>query len=322
MRQLENEQTTPETEVSQGLTEEQAVSQMLGRWAEKETPKAEEETPQEQVEETTAQVEEESEQEEVPGEVEIDVAGEKFKVPTAHAELAKRIEAKAKEVEAGATRKFQEAADLRKATEAEAQAVKQLRQFAERHSDLLADHKMVANRMQALEKINLNEVDTDTLTRLNAEFIQLQAARGRIENALRDNAGQMAGEEQKAMAARIEHANKVLSTRIKDWGPDRQKQLAEYAVSKGAPQQALSGITEAWMIEILDDAAYGHSMRQAKPQVTKKVADTPQTTVKPTGAVKTNAQIKADIAMSRVKKTGSIEDAANAFLARAQMRKR
>lgn len=326
------ESTTPETEVT-SLTEDQAVQEMLGRWGKKEKSEPElkeqgaaeedQEEPKLEQPQGDAAAEEETEAEEVAdSEIEIDVAGEKFKVPASQSELAKRIEAKAKEVEAGATRKFQEAADLRKAVETERESVTQLRKFAEANADLLADHRMVAKRLQTLENINVNELDTDTLTRLNAEYNQLQAARGRIENQIRDNGAKMAQEEQKAFNARRELSEKSLSAKIKGWGPDHAKKLAEYAVAKGAPAQALNGITEAWMVEILDDAAYGHQMRQAKPAIEKRVAQAPAKTLSPGTGAKPSAQVKADAAMKQVRKTGSVQDAAAAFLARANLRKR
>jgi hypothetical protein len=328
---MENESTTPGTEVV-GLTEDQAVQEMLGRWGKKEKsePEPKEQATEEDQEQPTleqpqgdATAEEEPETEEVAdSDVEIDVAGEKFKVPASQSELAKRIEAKAKEVEAGATRKFQEAADLRKAVETEREAVTQLRKFAEANADLLADHRMVAKRLQTLENINVNELDTDTLTRLNAEYNQLQAARGRIELQIRENGGKMAQEEQKAFQARRELSEKALSAKIKGWGPDHAKKLAEYAIAKGAPPQALNGITDAWMVEILDDAAYGHQMRQAKPGIEKRVAQAPAKTLSPNSGTKPSAQLKADAAMKQVRKTGSVQDAAAAFLARANLRKR
>lgn len=320
-----DEQTTPETEVSNGLTEDQAVQEMLGRWGKKTEQTEAEETPQEeetqQAQATAGETESQEESAEDDGEIEIDVAGEKFKIPKAVAETAQKIQAKAKEVEAGATRKFQEAADLRKATEAEAQAVTQLRRLAEANADLLADHRMVVKRLEALQNIDINNTDVETLSRLNAEFNQLSLAKQRIEGALRDSHQNMTVEEGKALQARQELANKQLAAEIKDWSPEYAKKLAEYAKSRGAPEQALAGIYDAWVIRILDDAAYGRAMREAKPQVEKRVAEA-QKTLKPNGATKSNAQIKADIAVSRAKKTGSMDDAVTALLARAQQKRR
>ena len=79
-----NMQTTPETEVSAGMTEDQAAEEMLKRWGNEEEspePEAEEQAEEEQPQ-GDADSEEESEDEgEESDEVEIDVGGEKFKLP-------------------------------------------------------------------------------------------------------------------------------------------------------------------------------------------------------------------------------------------------
>lgn len=330
-------EATPGTEAQQSLTEEQAVSELLSRWnkpkpgeetsAEEEEPEStgtEEETEEGQQLQSDAPTEEEPEEpEESAGETEIDVAGEKFKVPAAFAEIATRIQAKAKEVEAGSTRKFQEAADLRKAAEVQVQSAKQLHHIAQSQAELLGDHAMVSRRLQQLEGININSIEPDALSRLNAEYNQLTAAKTRIEGQYGQNLRQMQEEESKAIAARREHAEKLLSTHIKGWSADHAKKLSEYALSKGAPADVLRGISDAWMVQILDDAAYGHAMRQAKPQAIKRVEKAPQT-LKPgaAGTQKSAGQAKAADAMARAKKTGSVEDAAMAFLARSASRKR
>src|SRR5687768_12713235 len=123
-------EATPETEGSQGLTEDQGVSKLLEKWSAKEkAPQSPQEKPEQTAEtppeeeteveqpEGQTQTEETPEEEPAAGEIEIDVGGAKFKAPAAVAETFRQVEAKVKEIEAGATRKFQEASDLRKAVE-------------------------------------------------------------------------------------------------------------------------------------------------------------------------------------------------------------
>jgi hypothetical protein len=323
---------TPETEAQGGLTEDQAVSELLNRWGatEKEPPQNSETeaAPAEtEAEQPKGHAEAEEEAEEAPeaeGEVEIDVAGEKFKFPKASEELIRRVEAKAKEVEAGATRKFQEAADLRKAADVQTQTAKQLQHIAETQADLLADHRMVARRMQQLETIDLSALDNNdpgALARLSLEFNQLQAAKSRIEGQYQQNLRTMQDEETKAFQAKREHVEKHASTRIKGWGPEHWKKLSDYAVSKGVPPPNLQGITEPWMVDILDDAAFGHAMRQAKPHQLKRV-ETTQKTLKPgaAGNPKSAANLTIANATTRLNKTGKVDDAASLLLARMQAR--
>jgi len=320
---VEIQTDTPETAV-QGLTEQQATDELLKRWSPKEPAEKGEAEPEatEEVEqpEGDAETTEEATEEAEPGEVEIDVAGEKFKFPAAVTETVKRIEAKAKEVEAGATRKFQEAADLRKAAEVQTKAVAELQKVAHANAGLLGDHAMVSRRLAQLEAIDIATTDAETLTRLNAEYNQLQAAQRRITEQYQNNVGLMREEEGKAARAKQEHSERLLSAHIKGWGPEKQKALAEYAMSRGAPAEALKQITDAWMVEILDDAAYGRQMRESKQNLSKRVQETPKT-LKPSGT-KTQTLQKAEAAVLKAKKSGSVDDAVMALLARSNAKRR
>lgn len=322
---------TPETE-AQGFTEQQAVAELFARYeakkepAKKEAADSSEEAPVEtEAEQPEGDVQAEAETEDAPedeGEIEIDVAGEKFnfskKNPVSE-ELIRRVAAKAKEVEAGSTRRFQEAADLRKAADTQRQSVDQMLRIAQAQADVLADHAMVSRRLQAIEQININELDSESLHRLTLEAHQLNAAKTRIEGKFHQNLQNMQEEDNKAFQAKREHLEKTVAARVKGWSPDHWTKLAEYAVSKGVPPPNLQGITEPWMVEILDDAAYGHAMRQAKPQQLKRVATVSQT-LKPgaSGTQKSAANLKIASADAKFKKTGKVDDAASLLWAKMQ----
>lgn len=330
-----NQVDTPATEVQHGITEDQAVEQLLEKWTkveekpskpakvEQPEPESEEAEPEAKQSKDDAEPEEATEDDESDGEIELDVAGEKFKVPKAFEEVAVRMQAKAKEVEAGATRKFQEAADARKAAEAQIETARQLQKLAEANADLIGDNSMVARRLRQLESINIQETDTDTLARLNAEYNQLTAAQKRIAETYQANVAKQRDEEGKAQAAKREHAEKQLTADIKGWGPDYAKRLAEYAVSRGAPAEALKGINEAWMVKILDDAAYGRQMRDAKPQLEKRVTEA-QKTLKPGASGQTKSAVSAKVQeiAAKAKKSGRVDDAAALLLARMAQRRK
>lgn len=315
------ETTTPATEVAQPLDEQGAVNELLRRWTkpEAEAPAAPAETEPEQA---AADAQEPEEAAATPAEVEeadfeFDVGGAKFKLPKALEETLKPISAKVKEIEAGATRRFQEAAEERKAVAAEKAAVAQMRKIAETQADLLTDHRSVVRRMQTLESVDIQSTDSDTLARYNAEYTQLNAAKQRIEAAYHQGVQSLQEQEKTALRARQEHAERVISQRIKGWGPDKQKELAEYAVSRGAPVEALEGITEPWMVEILEDAAYGRKMREHRTTVEKRVVQT-QPTLRPGAAsAQPRAEAKVQEAMDRLKKSGRPDDAVAALLARS-----
>jgi hypothetical protein len=334
-----NEVDTPQNEeVQSGITEEQAVGQLLEKWnkaeeARKPAAKAKEpvETEDEPEAETTepeqskddAEAEEETADEESSGgEVEIDVAGEKFAVPKAFEGIAKRIQAKAKEVEAGATRKFQDAADLRKTADTQIEVATQLQLIAEANAELLGDHSMVTRRLRQLEGINIQETDTDTLARLNAEYNQLTAAQKRIAETYQRNIAAQKDQLDKSFTAKRDYAEKQLAAKLKGWGPEYAKKLAEYAASKGFTPKELGEISDARWVEVFDDAAYGRQQRDSKPQIEKRVAEAAKTLRPGAGNSKSAGVAKAEQALAKAKKSGTVEDAAMAWLARSAQRKR
>lgn len=327
--------TTPEhQEVEGGITEEQAVQQMMSKWVPKEDdvledapePEAEEEAQAEQTDEVDAQADDESEEEgDESGDTEIDVGGEKFKIPAALAEQAKRIEAKVKEIEAGTTRKFQEAAELRKSAEARIQAAENLQKIAHEQSDLIADHKMVERRLQALERIDVNalaETDPVQLTKINAEYNQLQAAKQRIENQYRQTVQQSQELTTKQQAERMQALNEFAKKSIKGWSPEYSNKLMDFSVNTlGFSPDALRASINESLMKAIDLAYQGHKVRTADPKA-KQIVSTK--TLKPGSAAQanTNAQMQAEKARQRLKKTGNVDDAVMALLARSNTRKR
>lgn len=329
-----SEATTPgQPEVSQGITEEAAASELLKRWGVGDTQEQEEETQaqaddqpqgddQEQKSTDEGKADESDAQSE---EIEIDVAGEKFKLPPALAEQAKRIEAKAKEVEAGATRKFQEAADLRKFAEAQVESAKKLQEIATQNAEIIADHKNVTRRMQQIEQMDFNslaENDPIALTKLNAEYMQLQAAKQRIEGAYQEATAKMQTESQAQMQQRFTHLQEYAQKNIKGWSDDYSKTLMEFSVNQlGADPEMLRNVMSEPVIKALDLAYRGWKISQTDPKQKQVVATK---TLKPgaNGQMKSNAVQAVEKTQQKLKKSGSVDDAAALLLARSNVRKR
>lgn len=324
-----------EGEVATGMTEDQAASALLKQWgatdedASTDADDEADESNDEQADEAIDSEDDDSdEQADESGDIEIDVAGEKFKLPPAVAEQAKRIEAKAKEVEAGATRKFQEAADLRKAAELTATQATQQQHFNQAQTQLLGDHALVMRRMQLIEQMDMGalaESDPVQLTRINAEYNQLRTAKERIEGAYGRAQHLFGQDQQKVKEQRYQAAADFAKANIKDWATDGGKRLAAYAMGRGlAPADVENLLSQdPRLVLILDDAAYGARVRGAKPDQNKRVAAANKT-LKPGagGQSKTNATSNADKAKARLAKTGSVNDAALALLARSNAKRK
>lgn len=324
--------TTPETqEVASGFTEEEAASAMLAKWAkpdDKEQPaevEPEEEPQAEQTEEVDAQADEEPDEtaEESDDSEEIDVGGEKFKAPAAWKTEAKRLEAKVKEIEAGTTRKFQEAAELRKSAETQIQNAEQLQRIAHEQSDLLADHKMVTRRLAVLERIDINALgDSDPvqLGKINAEYNQLQSAKQRIESQYQQSVQESQKKQTENHQAKVVALSEFAKRNIKGWSADYSNKLMEFSVNTlGFDAGALRTTLNEPLMKAIDLAYQGHKVRTADPKA--KLAQ--PKTLKPGGvAQKATAHQTVDKARQRLKGSGTVEDAAMLLLARSNVRKR
>jgi hypothetical protein len=312
------------------MSEEAAASEILKRMGVGSEPPADgdaEGDPQEpesdeDAPETDGEPEEDPEESE---DVEIDVAGEKYKLPAKVAEQAKTIEAKVKEIEAGATRKFQEAAELRKVAEAQTEHARQIAQLSQAEVDLLADQRTVERRLQQLLSLDtsaLYESDPAQLARLTAEAQQLQFAKQRIDAQLsqtREHSKAKAGE---AETVRMTYLGEWAKKNVKGWSEDYSQTLLEFSVKElGADPQALRGVMSEPVLRALDLAYRGWKVQTTDPK-TKQVVATK--TLKPgaTGQTKTSAQQTADTANRRFAQTKKVDDAAALILARMNARKR
>lgn len=309
-----------------GYTEEQAAEELLKRWTKDKPESDKQDNPEESTDTPETESVDEGEEPQEDEDTEIDVAGEKFKLPKHLKEQAERIQAKAKEVEAGATRKFQESAEARKLAEAHFKQAEKLHEVVSAHADIFADYKAVNNRLAQLAKVDANalsQADPVALTRLNAEFNQLQLARGQIENALRNAAGNMEKVRSEAQKAKIAEIADFATKNIKGWSDDYSNKLLDYVVNDiGAPPEEIQGNMSKWLVKLIDKAYRGDAVQSAKPW--EKKATGKQSTLTPgaSGRPQGSAQKAFETAQTRLKKTGSLEDAAVALLARSKLRKR
>lgn len=320
-----NMQTTPETEVSAGMTEDQAAEEMLKRWGNEEEPaepEAEEQAEDEQPQGDADPEAESQDEGEESDEVEIDVGGEKFKLPPVFAEQAKKLEAKVKEIEAGATKRFQEAAETRKVAESQLEAAKVIGKLSEQQADLLTDHKLVERRLKTLESIDASQLDGEQLARLNHEYNQLNSAKTRIEQAYQEVTIKSTQEQARQHEARLANLNEYAKKNVKGWSADYSQTLLDFATKElgASPDFIRQNVSEV-VIKALDLAYQGWKVRSADPKA-KQVQSTK--TLKPgsNAGIKTNAAVNADKAFQRLKSSGRPEDAAAAILARSNVKRR
>lgn len=325
------QETTPGfQEVEGGISEDAAASEILKRMGVGSEPPAEVDEPEQTEDEQPegdAQSEEEPEDTETEEseEVEIDVAGEKIKLPAQAAEVARKVEAKVKEIEAGATRKFQEAAETRKLADAQLEQAKAIAQVSEQELELLSNQRAVNARLQQILSIDSNalaETDPVQLTRLNAELMRLQAASQQIDAAIQQTRHTRKQKEGEAMSARLNHLGEWSKKNIPGWSDDYSQTLLEFSVKElGADADALRNVMSEPVLKALHLAYKGWKVQTTDPKA-KQV--TTAKTVRPggTGQSKTSGQEAVEKANRRFGQTKKVDDAAAAILARMSAKRR
>ncbi len=332
----EQQAATPaQPEVAYNTTQD-AAEALLARWSSKsETPAtgdaSESEAPEqdereqpdaEQPDEGTAEAADESEAQ--VEDIELDVAGEKFKLPKALQEQAERIQRKVKDLESGTRRKFDEAAEIRKAVEAERENVQKLNQFAAQHTDLLADMRSVTREIDSLNRLDWNSLsDSDPVTAQKhmARLMQLQHMQQQIGVQLQQAAGAMNAQQQQLRAQRAQQGQERLTKLIPNLSDATKQELAQYIAQRDLTPEGKEALWDPEVVAAFHDAKRYREMMAAKPA--DKRAVPAQTTLRPgkAAAPSTSAKQEYEKARKDAFKTGSTESIAAAILARARYKR-
>jgi hypothetical protein len=336
---LEQQQTTPAMpEVSTGLTTEQAAQSLLARWnsrqqsadaddSESEAPEATddgEEPRAEQSREDNADArDDEPEAQEVEStEYELEFAGSKFKLkpedlPAKFGEL----QAKAKELEGGATRKFQEAAELRKSLEAEREQIQQLGRIATQHTELLADMRSTQREIEQLQGVDWNALsDSDPVTaqKAMARLMTLQNVQQRIGAQIQDARMQMQQSDVQMRQQWAQRGTERLSQLIPNINDATKKELAEFIGQRDLTPMGKEALWDPEVVAAFHDAMKYRAMKQAAP-AEKRAVDAPKTLRPGTAATPiTGQKQRVDEARKRLRQTGKTDDLVSLLLAKSR----
>lgn len=165
---------------------------------------------------------------------EIDYEGEKHKIPAKLKDAFLR--------QADYTRKTQEVAEHRRAVEQEREQHQQQVQFQQTHIKEIAQLTGIDERLQQFAQVNwqaLNAADPVKAQALHIEYTQLQAHRGQLVGSLTQKNQQMQLEAQRADAKRANDAEAVVMREIKDWSPEKYRELQTFGQSNGIEPETL-----------------------------------------------------------------------------------
>lgn len=161
-------------------------------------------------------------------EEELDLDGLKFKVPKSAKDAFLR--------HSDYTQKTQAVAEERRTLEFARQEFQQNVQTQQQFMQEYARVTAIDDRLQQLMQVNLQQLNAQNPQAANAlhmEFTQLQTARGQLMNHLTQRQAQMQQAQQREIAKRAADAEATLKREIKDWSPERDRQLAVYVQQLG-----------------------------------------------------------------------------------------
>lgn len=193
-------------------------------------------------------------------------------------------------MQADYTRKTQEAAEIRKAAEAERESVQRARQFEQENLDIIADLRASQREMQHLQQINLQQLsDTDPVQaqKLMVRMQQLQAYQAQMHGALTQRQQQFAQAQQQEAARQMEEAHRVLQRDIPGWGSELASKLTAFALANGYTQQEVAAIRSPAMVRSIYRE---YQVAEAKKQAVKRPA---QVQAAPVTRVNTSSKSRA-----------------------------
>jgi hypothetical protein len=244
----------------------------------------------------------------------------KVKVGDEEAEVPVKDLARLYGQEKALTQKSQEVAERRKALDAEA-----ARNIAT-HGALLQQAEARAQQYAQLDFLALSRDQSITNEELTALRTEAQDAFDTVrflQTGLDGYMGEIAKRQQEELVERATASIKELTGPvekggIEGYGEQLYNDIRTFAVSAGAPKDVINNLVDPWAIRLLHDAML-FRRGKAKVETSKKVDKAPRKIVKTSqspAATKVGRQDKVKLADAKLARSGSTDDAAEAFMAR------
>ncbi len=183
------------------------------------------------------------------------------------------------------TRKTQETSALRKELDERSQRLDQQFQASEEYLDARADLRVVTKELERFKEYDWTQYQQHRLNDpLSADeawnYAQhLRNQKGQLEASIQQHEGRRTAEAQQSVAKRMQETHEHVKANLKGWTPDTDKQVIDFAMSKGITQDELRNTMDPRIYEMIYLARIG-------AQVLNKPAPKPTAQAKPTEPLK------------------------------------
>jgi len=183
------------------------------------------------------------------------------------------------------TRKTQETSALRKELDDRSQRLDQQFQASEEYLDARADLRVVTKELERFEEYDWTQYQQHRLNDpLSADeawnYAQhLRNQKGQLEASIQQHEGRRTADAQQSVAKRMQETHEHVKANLKGWTPETDKQVIDFAMSKGISQDELRNTMDPRIYEMIYLARIG-------AQVLNKPAPKPTAQAKPTEPLK------------------------------------
>lgn len=200
------------------------------------------------------------------------------------------------------TQKTQEVAEMRREAETRQQTLQQQATFQQQNIQEIAQLHAVQGRIQYINQ-NLPAIaaqDPVQAQRLHIELTQLQANAGQLVGSLTQKQQQMQLAQQAQDAKRANDAEAVVMREMKDWSPEKYRDLQVFARTQGVEPEAMRRmlIDHPQMAKVLNAAAtYDRLLKQ---RAAKPVAPAPKPITRVGGGGASNTKKYSELSVAEV----------------------
>lgn len=312
------EAPTPESQNPQGEPDDLgSLDAAAAAFAAKEQTPQEEAHPEEEADpahETDEETEQEADEADPDEEsdadelVEVEIEGKTYKVPP---ELQKGYLR-----QQDYSRRMNEVSEKEKAYTQRIEVADKLVEGAEKYAAALAEVNQIDAEIKQFDDVNWQQLESQDPSRASLMAVKLmrlqQARQNAVEKANKVDR-EIADAKQKTIESKREEMDKVLRKELKGWGDELGTQITRYALETGWTREQLASLTDAQVVIALDKARRFDALQKSKETIKAKAKDAPPV-VKP-GATRSAPDRRTET-LDRLRKSGSVDDAAAAFLSR------
>lgn len=210
----------------------------------------------------------------------IDFDGKKLDIPQGTPPvLVQAIQSMAADLKADYTRKTQEVAEIRKASDARLDAIQKQEALFSANAPKVAELQSLQNRIQQFEQLDWNslaESDPAQATKLHIAYQALQREAGGKYRELQAAESERQQLSATAQAKALEIARAELAKRLPKLNDATKRGIAETAQAYGWTADELTNVTDPRLVEALHDAMQWRKLQAEKPKALQRVADAPR----------------------------------------------